>query len=85
MEQDNLQSIFQMPLSEEAYEHYCELNTFFQSPQLSRENDGWSYIWGNNQYYSQKACKHLMGASSVHPTFKWIWSSACQMKQKVLF
>jgi hypothetical protein len=21
----------------------------------------------------------------VHPSFKWIWSSACQMKQKVFF
>jgi hypothetical protein len=85
MEQDDLQSLFRLPLFEEAYEQYCELNIFLHSIHLSGENDGWSYIWGNNQYYSQKAYKHLVGATLVHPAFKWIWSSACQMKQKVFF
>jgi hypothetical protein len=72
MEQDNLQSNFQLLLSEEAYEEYNELNIFLLSLQLSGENDGWSYIWGNNQYSSQNAYKYLIGASWVHPTFKWI-------------
>jgi hypothetical protein len=44
MEQDNLQSTFQLPLSEEAYEHYCELNISLQPLLLSGENDGWLYI-----------------------------------------
>jgi hypothetical protein len=44
MEQDDLQSLYRLPLSEEAYEQYCELNIFLQSIHLSGENDGWSYI-----------------------------------------
>jgi hypothetical protein len=44
MEQDDLQSLFWLSLSEEAYEQYRELNIFLQSIHLSGENDGWSYI-----------------------------------------
>jgi hypothetical protein len=69
IEQDNLQDIFHLPLFEETYEQCCELDALLQSLQFSGENDTWSYIWGNGQYSSVKAYKHLLGSRSVHPTF----------------
>jgi hypothetical protein len=52
MEQDNLQDIFHLPLSKEAYEQFCKLDIILQSLQLTGEKDTWSYIWGNGQYFS---------------------------------
>jgi hypothetical protein len=31
----------------------------------------------------RKAYKHLTGSSPVHPVFKWIWATSCQMKHTV--
>jgi hypothetical protein len=44
MEQESLQDIFHLPLSEEAYEQLCELDIIMQSLQLTGEKDTWSYI-----------------------------------------
>jgi hypothetical protein len=32
-----------------------------------------------------KVCKSLMGHTVVHPAFKWLWDSPCQLKHKVFF
>jgi hypothetical protein len=56
-----------------------------QSLQLNGDKDVWSYIWGNAQYSSQKAYKHLLRTQTVHPAFGWLWKSLCQMKHKVFF
>jgi hypothetical protein len=68
MEQDHLQDLFHLPLSEEAYDQFNELDVILQSLQLTGENDSWSYIWGNGQYSSAKAYKHLLVAQ-VHPAY----------------
>lgn len=36
-------------------------------------------------FYASKAYKRLIGHREIHPIFKWIWSSKCQMKHKVFF
>jgi hypothetical protein len=58
---DNIQEHFHLPLSDEAYDQFCELTAILQSLQLSENNDAWSYIWGNYNFSSQKVYKHLLG------------------------
>jgi hypothetical protein len=41
----DLQDHFHLPLSEEAFDQFCELAVFLQSIQLNGDKDGWSYIW----------------------------------------
>jgi hypothetical protein len=85
MKQDHLQGLLHLPLSEEAYDQFNELDIILQSLQLIGEKDSWSYIWGNDKYSSRKAYKHLLGSQQVQPDYGWIWKYACQMKHKVFF
>jgi hypothetical protein len=39
LQQDNLQDIFQLPLSKEAYMQYCELEIIVQALDITEEND----------------------------------------------
>jgi hypothetical protein len=76
---------FNLPLSKIAYEQFCYLSILIQSLPMSDQNDKWSYIWGTGLYSVSKAYNHLMGQEYIHPAFKWIWRSKCQMKQNVFF
>jgi hypothetical protein len=82
---DESHELFHLQLSEEAYDQFCELHVILQSFPTNGGKDSWSYIWGNGEYSSRKAYKHLIGTQTIHPTFGWIWKSKCQMKQKVFF
>jgi hypothetical protein len=84
-EHDSLQDLFNTPLSEEAYEQYCELDIFLQSSVQTNEADKWTYIWGNGNYSSKKCYNHLIGSQTVQPTIKWLWNSHCQAKRKVFY
>jgi hypothetical protein len=85
LHQKELHDIFHLPLSEEAYSKYCDLEILLQVTQLNENGDQWTYIWGSKTYSSNKAYKHLMGSAPIHPAFKWLWSSSCQQKHKVFF
>jgi hypothetical protein len=61
---------FHLPLSEIAYEQYCELLILLQSLPLSDSNAKWLYIWGSENYSVSKAYNHLLGQTYVHPVFK---------------
>jgi hypothetical protein len=82
---DNIQNHFHLPLSEEVYEQFCDLNVLLLSLQDEGQNDIWSYMWGNKEYSVQRAYLQLSRSSYVHPAFNWIWKSKCQAKQKVFF
>jgi hypothetical protein len=41
----DLQHSFTVPLSEIAYDQFCEVTVVIQSPQLNGDKDVWSYIW----------------------------------------
>jgi hypothetical protein len=56
-----------------------------QPLQANNNPDTWKYIWGAKECSSQKAYKHLTGSHVVHPSFKWIWASSCQLKDKVFY
>jgi hypothetical protein len=85
LELERLQDQFHLPLSEEAYQEYYELEVMMQLVQYTEEHDYWSYIWGNGNYSSSKAYNHLLGTEQVHPALKWIWRTSCQQNHKVLF
>jgi hypothetical protein len=70
--QMELQDLFQLPMSLEAFDQYCELDIFMQSLHLTNSKDTWSYIRGTKRYSSKKAYMHLLGHDSVHPTLKCI-------------
>jgi hypothetical protein len=82
---ESLHDHFHLPLFEIAFEQFCEMNIFIQSLHDADRRDQWSYIWGNGTYSMCEAYNHLIGQEYVHPTFRWIWKSCCQMKQKVFF
>jgi hypothetical protein len=83
--QDSLHDLFQVPLSEEAFIQFCELDIFLHPLRDNANPDTWSYIWGSKIFSSQKAYKHLIGNNRVHPAFKWVWRSSCQQKHKLFF
>lgn len=71
MIQDSLQDIFNLPLFEEAFEKFCEIDIPIQSIQQTNVVDKWSYIWGNDRYSPCKAYKHVIGTPSVHLAIKY--------------
>jgi hypothetical protein len=85
MQSDNFDNLFHLPLTEVAYDQYCELTMILQGLPLPEQSDKWSYIWGNGSYLVNKVYDHLMGHEYAHSSFKWIWRSKCKMKQKVFF
>jgi hypothetical protein len=68
--QESLQDIFSLPMSEEAYTEFCELDIFIQSYQVTEEAYTWSYIWGSNSFSSKRAYNHIIGSHPVHPAIK---------------
>jgi hypothetical protein len=85
VELEETQDLFHLPLYEEAYEQYSELDIYLQLIQHDSQVDSWTYIWGNDRYSSAKTYKHLMGSQQTHPAFKWILSTSCQLKHKAFF
>jgi hypothetical protein len=78
-------SLFNLPLSVEAYGQFQLIQNLLQSLQLSGNPDTWKYIWGNSTFTSKRAYCHLRGSSQSHLIFKWLWKSSCQHKHKVFF
>jgi hypothetical protein len=83
MNQHALQDNFQLPLSEQAYDQFSELEHYMQALQLNDNGDQWKYIWGSGHYSSSKAYKHLIGAQPFHPAYIWLWALSSQQKHKV--
>jgi hypothetical protein len=78
-------SLFNLPLSIEAFQQFQQIENIFQNLQLDGVKDVWLYIWGSSIFTSKRAYRHLIGTCSAHPIFKWIRKSSNQHKHKVLF
>lgn len=76
---------FHLPLSSQAFEQLESLKQTMHGIVLRQDKDIWSYIWNNQIYSTAKAYKVMIGTRMIHPAFKWIWTSKCQMKHKVFF
>jgi hypothetical protein len=72
---ESLDEQFQLPLSVEAYNEFCELLMFLQSLHGIYGKDTWSYIWGSSDFSAAKAYQHLIGSNQVHPSFQWLWAT----------
>jgi hypothetical protein len=82
---ENLDSIFHLPLSTEAFGQLVQLAETLENLTDTEERDLWTYIWGSPWFSASKANKNLIGYRFVPPIFKWLWKSAVQMKHKVYF
>jgi hypothetical protein len=78
-------NLFHLPLSVQAFEQLQLLEQCFASQVLIQGPDKWTYIWGNSNYSSSKAYKHLIGITLAHPLFRQIWKCSCQPNHKVFF
>jgi len=80
----NLASHFHLPLSEQAYEEYQELQEIIQSIQIRQEDkDQWQYIWGSTKYTAKNYYKYLHKEIQPPKPFLWIWNSKCCNKLRV--
>jgi hypothetical protein len=80
-----LENNFHLPLSPEAHYQFLALQERINDLHQLDGSDQWIYTWGNSNFSASKAYKALVGHRSIHPAFKWIWSSKCQMKHKFFF
>jgi hypothetical protein len=82
---DELTTHFHLPLSEEAYIQYQELEQCLLSLELQEAEDIWQLPPGASTYKVSKAYSLL----SQHPeplmVFKWLWKSCCQLKHKIFY
>jgi hypothetical protein len=79
-----LEEQFFLPLSEEAFQEYQELQVLLHNLQRQDDNrDEWTYMWGSGQYSSKKFYIHPY--KNIHPPrpFLWIWNSRCSNKLRV--
>lgn len=79
------EALHQLPLSEEAFQQFCDVDVMLQALQHMNNKDQWTYIWGNGNFSSAKAYNQLLCFPTVHPAFQWLWNSSCQLKHKVFF
>lgn len=79
--QQQLQSLFSLPLSIEAFQQMQLIQAFIENFPLNDQNDKWTSFGGN--FSASKAYKFLIGHRQTHPAFKWLWKSCCQPKHKV--
>jgi hypothetical protein len=83
MSAEDLDALFALPLSQEAFEELELLGEFLQSQALDEEStDTWIYQWGNATYSSSKVYKLAFQNLPEHPVFSWLWKSKCTPRVK---
>jgi hypothetical protein len=81
---NSLHTQFHLPLSEQAYHEYQDLQEYIQTIQVEQDTkDSWSYLWGTSSYTSSRFY-HLPYKNLQPPApFLWIWNSKCCNKLRV--
>lgn len=69
---NDISTLFHLPLSEEAYSQYLQLQDSLDEIQINKNIDKWTYIWGSDLFSSAEAYKQLSGTSLVHPIYRWL-------------
>ena len=87
MNAENITELFQLPLSQIAFDQCYEIETRLNSlPWDQNIQDQWKLgMSSTSTFKSATAYKALMGHQTIEPTFKWTWKSFCQPKYKVFF
>lgn len=83
--QSQLHRIFHIPLSNEAFTQYVELQGIILNLQPSGAKDKWVYIWGTSEFSCSKAYKQLKGHREIHPVFGWLWKFFANLNTKFSF
>lgn len=78
----DLQNIFHLPLSEEAYTKFLHLQQLLGVLQSTDDKDKWEFIWGSTHFSSSRTYRHLNGHSQVHAAYRWNWRSSFQNKHR---
>ena len=81
---NNIESQFHLPLSEQAYQEYQTLQDYIQTLQVQpNTKDSWHYIWGSSNYTSTKFYNFPFKNVQPPAPFIWIWDSKCSNKLRV--
>jgi hypothetical protein len=73
----DISNLFQLPLSEEAFDQALVLAQTLYDLENSDSDDIWSYKWGPS-FFPRRAYLHLIGSRQVHQAFKWLWKTLVQ-------
>lgn len=77
--------LFQLRLSQTAFLQMQNIQQLMQSLPLTEDDDRWFYSWGSNIFASAKVYRIPVGHEEIHPTYKWLQKSQCQLKHRVFF
>jgi len=78
METEDLDSLFFVPLSEQAFSQLHTLQTDVVSVPYNFEDlDRWTFTWGSYVYSSQKFYALAFRNLQVPCSFTWLWKSKC--------
>jgi hypothetical protein len=81
---NQIENQFHLPLSEQAFQEYQDLQQLIQQIQVGPESkDLWEYIWGNSKYTASKLYHLLFKNLSPPQQFIWIWDSKCANKIRI--
>jgi len=82
MQADDLDSLFMLPFSNEAYAEFVSLQEELQIMEYDEEGvDNWSPIWGD-KYSSKRFYSYAFKELDAHPIFKIIWKCKCSPRVK---
>jgi hypothetical protein len=83
MAAEDLDTLFSLPLSQEAFEELETLGQFLELQAFDEESkDTWIYQWGNMTYSSSKLYKLAFQNLPEHSVFSWLWKSKCTPRVK---
>ena len=84
MQAEDLDSIFQLPLSPNAYDELLDINNYLQSVFVDLgSKDVWTFISGNQIYSAQLYYRMVFQNLNPSPIFKKIWKSKCTPRLKL--
>lgn len=82
MQAEDLDTIFILPFSEEAFAEFENLQTQLENlPYDDSNSDRWLPVWGS-KYSSRRFYQQVFQQDQVHPVFKIIWKSRCMPRIK---
>jgi hypothetical protein len=77
MQAEDLDTLFMLPLSEQALDELENLQAQLQDfPYDQESDDQWTPIWGN-RYTSRRFYSNAFNTMEAHPIFKIVWKSRC--------
>jgi len=80
---EDLDSIFDLPLTPNVYDELLDLSHYIQSISFNMDTkDEWLFIWGNKTYSSQRYYKMVFQHVHSSSIFKKLWKSKCTPRLK---